>query len=80
LSTASKQPRPKRLAVGDRVVARGWRHNLAWQAKGTVIHTYHSAIDGPIVVVLTDIPEPDGSAVFDLMTTDVSPTRSAGRR
>jgi hypothetical protein len=77
---ASKPRLPRRYQVGDRVIASGWRQNLAWECEGAIVHLYHSAIDGPIVVVLADVPESDGSPMFDLPATDVVPaqTRRSG--
>jgi hypothetical protein len=68
---ASRPRLPRTYRVGDRVVTSGWRDNVAWEGEVVVVHTYVSAIDGPIVVVVTDAPEPDGAAMFDLPTTDV---------
>jgi hypothetical protein len=68
---ASKPRLPERFKVGDRVVAYGWRQNLEWETVGSIVYTYKSAIDGPTVVVLADVPEPDGSAMFDRTTADV---------
>lgn len=70
---ASKPRLPGTYRAGDRVVASGWRHNIAWEREGVVVHTYLSAIDGPMLVVVTDQPESDGAAMFDLPTTDVEP-------
>jgi hypothetical protein len=67
----SRRKLPGKVGLGDRVVAYGWRDNLAWEAVGTVIYAYHSAVDGQVVVVLADVPEPDGSAMFDRRTADV---------
>lgn len=77
---ASTPRLPRKYQAGDRVVASGWRHNVDWCREATVVHTYHSAIDGPLVVVVTDAPEPDGSAMFDLPATDVAPAPPAERR
>jgi hypothetical protein len=69
--------KPRRVhLVGDRVVASGWRRNMAWECEGTVVHTYQSAIDGPIVV-LADVPESDGSPLFDVLATEVASARRA---
>jgi len=70
---ASKPRLPRKYRVGDRVVAHGWRFNLEWSREGTVLHSYQSAVDGFMVVVLLDHPEADGAAMFDLPTTDVEP-------
>ena len=75
----SRRKLPAGFAVGDRVVAYGWRDNIEWETTGTVVHTYNSAIDGPTVVVLADVPEPDGSAMFDRRTADVELLDDPGR-
>jgi hypothetical protein len=76
---ASKRELPGQFRVGDRVVAYGWRDDLEWETVGTVVHAYLSAIDGPTVVVLGDVPEPDGSAMFDRRTADVELLDDPGR-
>lgn len=68
---ASKPRLARQHRVGDRVVAHGWRDNERWQVAGTIVLVRHSAIDGRIVVVLADVPEPDGSPLFDVRAGDV---------
>ena len=68
---ASEPRLPRPYGVGDPVVAHGWRFNLEWSREGTLLHSYQSALDGFVVVVLTDHPEADGHAVFDLPASDV---------
>ena len=68
---ASKPGLARQHRVGDRVVAYGWRDNERWQVAGTVVFVRHSAIDGRIVVVLADVPEVNGSPMFDVAAGDV---------
>ena len=69
MASKPRLARPHR--VGDRVIAHGWRDNERWQVAGTIVWVRHSAIDGPIVVVLADAPELDGSPMFDVRAGDV---------
>jgi hypothetical protein len=74
----ARKSRP--YAIGDRVIAREWRGHEPWERVATVIHTYLSGVDGPVVVLITDTPEPDGAAIFDVRAADVEPTPTAPPR
>jgi hypothetical protein len=66
--------KPRHYAVGDRVIAHEWRGDEPWDRVSTVIHTYVTGVDGPIVVLITDAPEGDGAAIFDIRAANVDPT------